>query len=577
MAAFGEYARRRPFCHETGEGNTQKENHRDLEQAPKQITKSPWPLKECAIALSLANLCFYPVWSQLLPGSYGHFYLKNPPALFVNTGAMLAMLLLATLFWILFRFAKRSGSSFVLLLAQFGFLAVFLLALNGIRFHHLRFSSMAPSETLGSTDAFWKLTLALFALAACSPWRRRVIHTAVMAVLVLSPFAAVTLSQAAWAGFKSKIGIPFAEFADQPAASLLPSKPGARRVVWFLFDGTDQSIAFANRPSGVELPNLDRFRSEAVYAPHAYSPAGSTLLSLPALLMGKPIDEARPLRPDELMVRFYDTQQRVSWGAQPNVFSRVRDLGLNSALVGYHLPYGRILGKDLASCVWAADRWDSVGMDDPKVSIPDAASGFLALSAERILASLPLVWRVPQISKLETLLQRRRPLRVRLAEHIQTYRIILEAARKDSANPSFQLVFVHWPVPHHPYIYDGARGDFSLEKETSYVDNLVLADRTLGEVRKEMERAGVWDDSIILITADHGLKTSRQGHSLGRADVVFLLKLPHQRQEVVCPTPFCTVLIPDLILKLLQEERIDPDSVMAWIRQSPWVRPRIGH
>jgi len=539
--------------------------------------KNSWPLKEWAIALSLANLCFYPVWCQLLPGSYGYFYLKNPPSPSVNAGAMLAMLLFAAFFWIAFRFAKRSGSSLVLLLAQFSFLAVFLAALNGIRFHHMRFSSTELVGTPGRMDVPWKLLLAFVVLGGCSPWRRRVIHAAAMATLILSPFAAVTLSQAAWAGFKSKMGIPFAEFSDQPNAPLLPVKPGTRRVVWFLFDGMDQLIAFSNRPGGVALPHLDRFRSEAVYAPYAYSPAGSTLLSIPALLMGKNIDEARPLRTDELRVRFSDTHQRASWGAQPNVFSRVRKLGFNSALAGYHLPYGRILGKDLAACVWTADRWDSVGMDDPEVSIPEAASGFLAVSAERLLTSLPFVWRVKGFSELENFLHRRRPLSARLAEHIQTYRTILEAARKDSTDPSFQLVFVHWPVPHHPYIYDRARGDFNPGKETSYMDNMVLADRTLGEMRKEMERKGIWDDSIVLITADHGYRTIQHGRSLGRANVVFLLKMPHQRQETVCPTSFVTTLIPDLISKLLQDKRIDPDSVVAWIGQSRWEKSRIGH
>ena len=523
-------------------------------------------LRDFAIALSLANLWFYPVWARLLPGAYGHYYLKNPPTPPTNAGAMLAVGLSASIFWIAFRFARRSGSARVLLLARLTFLVVFLLALNGIRYHyHMQFSPAAPW-----LDTFWRMLLVLAALGALF-LGRRVIRYALTVSLILFPFAAVTLSQATWTIFKSQMGIPFSEFSDKPTAALLPTNPGGRRVIWFLFDGLDQLIAFSDRPAEVNLPNLDRFRSEAVYAPYAYSSAGSTLLSIPALLTGRPIDQARPLRADELRIRFSDTQQQAKWSTQPNVFSRVRDLGLNTALVGYHHPYGRVLAKDLVACVWVADRWDSLEMDNPAVSIPEAAFCLTVTSAGAFYYSLPFVWRFKGFSELETLLQRRGRLPARLTEHIQNYQIVLEEAKRVSVDPTFQMVFVHWPVPHHPYIYEQARGEFSREKETSYVDNLILTDQALGEIRSAMEKAGVWDDTVVLITADHGYgrdpyTSSRRGH------VPFLLKLSHQREMVICPTPFFTLLIPDLILALLQEKRTDPDFVLTWIERTPWKK-----
>ena len=62
---------------------------------------------------------------------------------------------------------------------------------------------------------------------------------------------------------------------------------------------------------------------------------------------------------------------------------------------------------------------------------------------------------------------------------------------------------MHFPIPHPFAIYDRQHADFALSSHTSYLDNLALVDRTVGEVRRTLERAGLWESTILMVTSDH--------------------------------------------------------------------------
>ena len=77
-------------------------------------------------------------------------------------------------------------------------------------------------------------------------------------------------------------------------------------------------------------------------------------------------------------------------------------------------------------------------------------------------------------------------------------------------NPTYDFVFVHIPLPHGPPIYNRRTTRIALKQKNTYVDNLVLADKVLGRLREQMERAQLWERSTVLVTSDHwwGYSTS---------------------------------------------------------------------
>jgi hypothetical protein len=133
-------------------------------------------------------------------------------------------------------------------------------------------------------------------------------------------------------------------------------------------------------------------------------------------------------------------------------------------------------------------------------------------------------------------------------------------------------------VPHPPGIYDRQKEAFELDGESSYLDNLQLADRALGDLRLVMEKAGIWDDTIVLVTSDHWWRcdiwgpgymwTHKDGVVIADAKdhrVPFVLKLTGQRVGVTYNGEFNNVLTHDLLLALLKNEVSTPDSVISWL------------
>jgi hypothetical protein len=179
------------------------------------------------------------------------------------------------------------------------------------------------------------------------------------------------------------------------------------------------------------------------------------------------------------------------WGAEPSVFTRARALGVNAALIGWYHPYCRVLGDDVAHCRWLPY------FRPPKPSLWERAQEL----------GITLVETVPGAYRLRVAM-RFRPSGVVVEPgwHLHLYRQIHEETLKAVGSGEFEFVFVHYPVPHDPYIYDRGSGELSTGESHTYFDNLALADRTLGELLSAVERSGRSTETGVIVTADHGLR-----------------------------------------------------------------------
>lgn len=524
-------------------------------------------LRDLAIVLSLANLCFFGVWSELLPGYPGHYHMVVPPPPFAFAAAILNVSVLAALFWGGMLFVRQSRRPYLLNLARWSFLAVFLVVANSFR-------GKIPALTVPNLSALFGATglkafgvvIAVTALLVLVRWHRRVVHVAAAIVLVLFAFVLLTFSRAGWSLMNPQSA--FAKFAPKPPAPLLTVKRNpAPRVLWLVFDEMDQRLTFLERPSIVKLAEIDRFRSQALYASNAYPPANDTLLSMPALITGRPIAEAWPVDADELSITFADGKNSVSWSTQPNIFGRARELGFQTAALGWYHPYCRVIGNSLTTCAFYW--WGNT----PESTMSDSISNQLI----KLVGSLPLQRHLRLTESFQHWLQPESVSRA-FTRRVSRYLRMREDAHAIATDSHFGLILLHWPIPHPPGIYDRSKKDFAWEGGRSYLDNLELVDLSLGELRRIMETAGNWDTTAVLITSDHSYRirtsvTKRQTASEeetavdGKIDrrVPFLLKLSGQKKAVTYDYPFNTVLTHDMILALLRSEISDPESLVAWL------------
>ena len=143
-------------------------------------------------------------------------------------------------------------------------------------------------------------------------------------------------------------------------------------------------------------------------------------------------------------------------------------------------------------------------------------------------------------------------------------------------DPRLGLVMLHAPIPHAPAIYDRASGTltaWSLRGIRGYFDNLALADRFVGEVQRELERAGVANRTWLLVTSDHWWRDGKPYDGTLDLRVPFLLQAPTGSRAVSVTSAFNTAVTGDLLLAILRGDIVDTDAAARWLRAHPMAPP----
>jgi hypothetical protein len=490
-------------------------------------------VKNGLVALSLANLCMINAWfPALYDADFGYFN-----KLRVNTSTLLALaaveLGIAFSVWWAMGIVRHHRSRGLRWIRNLGFAYLLLQALDFLRINllslpmdHLVGWMKAPAGILGAATV---LGLAV--------WRRHnVIQVVGVALGLLSPLAFFVLSRIVLL----LLGIEHLEqHVGEPALQPLRAiQPGQPRIVWIIFDGTDQRVTFDQHPADLRIPALDRLRRESLYATNAYAPADATLLSMPSLISGQRCAQADFKSASDLTLTLADTNRVVAWSQLPSVFDAARELGINSAVVGWYHPYDRVLSRSLSYCAWYSRPENE----------PVRAPTFFG-SACRQIGSL--------FGKFY--------LRYRF---IQTCKESMGDSLSVVTNSNYGLVMLHLAPPHRPGVYNRATGQFTIRPQSrveGYFSNLVLANDWLAKLRAELEQSGQANRTWIIFSADHSWRASRMYDGKRDLRVPFLVKVPGINQGVTYAPEFSTVLTHDLILAILRGEIVGQPDLVSWL------------
>jgi hypothetical protein len=489
--------------------------------------------------LSVATLCFSQARSETLSLADWGFYHRTPLGSPVLVALLLNILGLAAIGFVGVRALRRVRRPGGRRLAALAAAAALLIALNYVRLTYAAADRWA--DFLGRPAL---LALAALALAASLAWPRRALPAWRGLALAASPLAVLTLGHVLWMFLEVAAGPEWRRVDPAPVGKTPPS---LRRVVWLVFEELDQRITFEARPTGLELPELDRLRRESLSADAARPPAGAPEISMPALITGRPVVGVAPVSPNDLELTFSDGKA-VRWSAHPGVFSRVRALGYDTAVIGWRLPYPRVFGGSLGAAEWR-----------PSDAHEQARGETLALSLWNQWASL-----APPVN-------RRRLVSQRVAE-------LGELAIRTGADGRFGLVLLHLPLPRPPGIYDRAAGRLTAwnfaDAGGAYLDNLALADRLLGELRRSLQRAGLGDRTWLVVSSDRWWRGSRDHDGQVDYRVPFLVRPPNGGRAAHVDAPFSTLVTADLVLTILRGSIEDTGDVAAWLARHPRVPPR---
>ena len=368
-------------------------------------------------------------------------------------------------------------------------------------------------------------------------WKhRQVAKIGALIVAILSPMAVFNLGRIVLLCF----GIMHLRQAgeDPVLPPLGPVHENQPRVVWIIFDELDYRLVFETPPAGFSFPEFDHLHNGSLFAIQAYPPTDSTILSMPSLIVGRQIRVTTLTNSSELALTFADTGETAGWSQLPSVFSTARQLGINTALVGWYIPYARVLHRDLNYCSWY-----------PYPAFEPARATTFGEAMKRQIQSLS------------------GPLHIRQS-FVDMYYQSMNDSLSLVTNSDYGLVLLHLYPPHPPGLYLPDQDRFSLVSQPrvrAYFNSLVLTDRSFGEIRRAMEASGQWDKTWLILSADHSWRSSLMYD--GRRDfrVPFLVKSPGTNAPMTYDREFNTTLTHDLILAILQGGVTNQANVAAWL------------
>jgi hypothetical protein len=517
--------------------------------------------RDFLVSLSVANLSLWNSWTLLLytdPSQY--YYLEFPPDATYACMVILKVLLLAVLCWGAITFMRRFDNPWLLKMGKLVFMLVVATILASMRW------------VVGITPLLWFYALwnhiggvAVFLIAGVgcllcvfvvTKKFNSVVKASVVLVLILSPFVAVTFIQAGIFIISDLMSKSAGNVPVLTAQAKIIPNQSLRRVIWIIFDEMDQRLGFAERPGFVYLPEFDRLRQEGLYALNAYPPNKHTNKAMPALLTGKRVSRVVPVGPSDLEITYLGAEAPVSFKGQPNVFSRAREMSLNVACGGYYHPYYRLFGEISPSCFSGTHsyvEWKG----------KNRISNFFDAMYAEFIQIVPLGYRY---------------------NHARNYVRMLNYAKEVAGDERFNLVFLHFGIPHWPYIYNMEKKElfffsdlFAFASGKGYFGNLALADITLGEIRKVLESAGLWEKTTLIVSSDHPLRQNINTYDgkFGKR-VPFMLKSAGRSEAVIYEPEFNTVVTCDLVLTILDGRLSTSSDVVNWLDYHRNNKPILG-
>jgi hypothetical protein len=486
-------------------------------------------------ALSLAFLFYVRLWAGLsFTVPHLGFFVKTHPSGPHYVAAVIDTVAVAALFLLGFRLVRRS-KAYRLGLASFAIVACVIASEAS---HLLRRIPLGLSMVPGRQVWLWGgVAAGIFGLLVLLRGVRGTLRIIYGALLGLSPVGALLLAQAAW----GLVGVHGAAFSDKIMAPPVSApERHSDRLIWIVFDEWDYRLTFERHPADLPLPALERMRSEAFFATDARPPAANTLESIPSLLMGTAVEKSSPRGVSALDVKFKETGQSVDFSSQPNVFSRARTMGIDSAVVGWFLPYCRLLNRDISACGWLPMGQGYVVYE----------GGIVDLLQQEALEPLTF----------EDL----------TATRGQYYAAELYASLQKEAvcflrSSRAQLLFFPLVGGHAPYffsrtssgVYNGGT------KPSLYFDALSLIDSSIGQIREELEASGRWDSTSLILSTDHPMRGVVDGKLDPR--IPFIVKLAGCSKPVTFDRQFNTVVTSDLVLSILRGDLHTHEEVAAWL------------
>ena len=343
------------------------------------------------------------------------------------------------------------------------------------------------------------------------------------------------------------------------------------RVIWLLLDELSYQQVYEQRFSGLKLDAFDQLAAQSTVFTQTVPVANLTEVVVPSLMTGVPADRISSSSSGLLSLHNTRTSKWQPFDPRQTIFQDALTGGYSTGIVGWFNPYCRILPSVLDRCFWT----DRVLRVEP------------GLYAEQPLAKslLAPIFRFYDAAKSffrgRTKHDRDADFEARL--HITDYCDLSVAADQLLNDSSVDFVFLHLPIPHPAGIYDRKTSSFTIHN-SSYIDNLALADKSLAYLRHKLEQNDAWDSSAVIVMGDHSWRTTlfwEDSPSWTREDQAashggqfddrpaYIVKMPYQQTPARIDSRFAAIRTRALLDGIIDGRLKTADDLAAWAAQQP--------
>lgn len=496
-------------------------------------------LEGCGIGIAL-TLSY--IWQPLTPAHIQGLYLRVLPVSSVAGGAALDLIAASLLCWgaltLLERVARsRTEVAWALLIA----------VVAAVVLH----SALQLAEVNFPVPSTLKIAAVLL-LAAMVAWRFwpagyvRLVAAFRMSCVCAGLCIAWILPELAYGAMHREM--PDVMQTQRPL-SVAAADAGQTRIVWLLLDELSYDQTFDHRQPDLKLDNFDALRSVSTTFNNVQPAGYLTDEILPALLSGRPVVAIESSMNGALLVKSGGRWERLD--PEATIFGDAERLGWSTGIVGWFNPYCRLFGAVVDRCAWEPES----RMFPGHMSASNSAW-------ENALAPLSAKFHVAGDTRMG-------------AEHNNAYLVLTERALEMVRDGRDRLVFVHLPVPHPPGIYNRVSGRMRIGG--SYLDNLVLADKTVGAVRAAIDNSASAGRTILIVSSDHSMRVPKWRGSASwtvedervfgkRFDTrpVLMVHFAGQKTGQTVSAPFAELQTHRIIDAMLQEKITDERDLAAW-------------
>ncbi len=438
------------------------------------------------------------------------------------------------------------------------------------------YEARVPPQLLSRSLFCGGLSLSLFLTWFRRAGLEKTIANAIGLISTILMFVGVSglalLCQLVWFSYQSRNMV--AQNAPHPLRRASVHRENHRRLVWILFDELSYAQIFEHRQPGLQLPNFDAFAKQSTVLTDVLPAEYLTEKVVPALFTGYPIDQIQALPAGGISLHNPVTNIWHTFDEHDTVFQDARNDGYETALAGWYNPYCRLLPTLLDTCFWVNGSPVSNGME-PAFGVWGnmlapvtflAAQGASQYALHHFFTVRPATFRESEI-------------------HIADLQAISHAADQALLDHSATFVMLHYPIPHPPGIYSRATQQLT-NQNSSYLDNLALADQVLAHIRSILEHDGQWDDSTIVIMGDHSWRTplwrpdlgwtaeeeNASGSGIFDPRPAYMIKCAGQQEGALISKPFDALKTRKLMDALLARTIRSRGELAEWIERQMSLR-----